>query len=379
MEELGTGPVDSCRYADFYQMLEDLNSRALTGNDALRQVLAFIYLPQYYPYKDAIVGVLSRDLKARVDASLINKVFPGCVPVFKVALAHSYKDFKDKVNFIQDTWLYSRKLDGQRLLLVVDGDSITCYTRKGEEFTTLDVLKDHLRSILPKGTKAVFDGELCIVDPNGLEHFSDIARVASRKAFTIPNPRYYVFDVLTLDEFYEGSSTAILSERLKRFEKLIGKSTSIITLLEQSIAFSDEQVIEYFKKLVAEGCEGLILRKDVGYKATRSSDMLKVKEFMDGEYIVQNAIMGKKRMITDGVEQERDVLSSVTILHKGYEVSVGSGFSDSQRQLYFNHPDLIIGRTITVQYFSETENLNGTVSLRFPIIKHIYDEQGRTA
>ena len=33
----------------------------------------------------------------------------------------------------------------------------------------------------------------------------------------------------------------------------------------------------------------------------------------------------------------------------------------------------IVGKTITVQYFEETKNQEGGVSLRFPTVKHIYE------
>ena len=32
-----------------------------------------------------------------------------------------------------------------------------------------------------------------------------------------------------------------------------------------------------------------------------------------------------------------------------------------------------IGKTITVQYFEETLNQDGCHSLRFPVVKHVYD------
>ncbi len=57
-------------------------------------------------------------------------------------------------------------------------------------------------------------------------------------------------------------------------------------------------------------------------------------------------------------------------------VGVGSGFDQEQRRLYFKNPELIIGKTITVQYFEETLNQDGCHSLRFPVIKYIY-ENGR--
>ena len=37
------------------------------------------------------------------------------------------------------------------------------------------------------------------------------------------------------------------------------------------------------------------------------------------------------------------------------------------------NPDEIMGKQITVQYFEETTNKNGTHSLRFPVIKAVYE------
>ena len=68
------------------------------------------------------------------------------------------------------------------------------------------------------------------------------------------------------------------------------------------------------------------------------------------------------------------MLSQVWIEHKGHKVKVGSGFSQEQRLQYVDGS--IVGKTITVQYFEETNNDKGGISLRFPTVKHIY-ENGR--
>ena len=62
--------------------------------------------------------------------------------------------------------------------------------------------------------------------------------------------------------------------------------------------------------------------------------------------------------------------------HKGYEVAVGSGWNQEQRIKYNANPTLIIGKEITVQYFEETKNQKGELSLRFPTVKHVF-ENGR--
>ena len=80
------------------------------------------------------------------------------------------------------------------------------------------------------------------------------------------------------------------------------------------------------------------------------------------------------RIIRDGREVVMPMLAQVYIMHKGYSVAVGSGFNQEQRIRYEANPEEIIGKTITVQYFEETHNQNGGLSLRFPTVKHIYKD-----
>ena len=76
-------------------------------------------------------------------------------------------------------------------------------------------------------------------------------------------------------------------------------------------------------------------------------------------------------VVRDGKEKQETMLAQVYIEHKGHIVKVGSGFSQEQRLKYMTAD--IIGKTITVQYFEETKNDKGGISLRFPTVKHIYD------
>jgi DNA ligase-1 len=88
--------------------------------------------------------------------------------------------------------------------------------------------------------------------------------------------------------------------------------------------------------------------------------------------------IGPFRVIVDGLEVTENMLRNVTIEHKGYEVSVGSGFSLEQRRFYRDHPEEILGKEITVKYFEETKNQDGTLSLRFPTVKAIYKDGRNT-
>jgi DNA ligase-1 len=60
------------------------------------------------------------------------------------------------------------------------------------------------------------------------------------------------------------------------------------------------------------------------------------------------------------------------IQHKNNIVRVGSGFTIEQRQEFYQNPKKILGKIITVQYFSESENQDGGISLRFPTFKILH-------
>jgi DNA ligase-1 len=102
--------------------------------------------------------------------------------------------------------------------------------------------------------------------------------------------------------------------------------------------------------------------------------MLKLKEWEDDEYTVKSIETGMMRMPDTG--EDKLVVTNVNIEHKGNTVSVGSGFSMQHRISYAENPDLIIGKTITVRYFSESKKEDGSLSLRFPSVKAVY-EQGK--
>ena len=364
---------EECGFIDLFELLDDLSNRTYTGHDAIAMVNGYAH--QYEDYRDLIYCILDKNLKTRTGADLINKAIPKCVPTFKVALANSYDKQKGKVNFDTQTWFASHKLDGVRCLAIVDENG-TCnfFSRQGKTFDTLDTLKNEIEGLNLRNI--VFDGEVCVVDENGAEDFQGIMKEIKRKDHTIENPKYKIFDYLMLEEFDTQVSKRSLSDRLGKFNMVyntFNEQLNCIDLLEQWKVESEEHFQELAELATKNNWEGLILRKDCEYKGKRSNDLLKVKKFFDEEYVVKSIETSTHRIIVDGLEVEEEMLSNVVIEHKGCDVGVGSGFDQSERRKYFKNPELIIGKTITVQYFEETLNQDGCHSLRFPVVKHVYD------
>jgi len=119
--------------------------------------------------------------------------------------------------------------------------------------------------------------------------------------------------------------------------------------------------------------EGFMLRKDIGYEGKRSKNLVKVKKFHDAEYIVVDYDNDNHEVVRDGRSETIKMLAQVWIEHKGHRVKVGSGWSQEQRLQYMDGS--IVGKTITVQYFEETYNDKGGISLRFPTVKVVHGDK----
>jgi DNA ligase-1 len=361
-------------YDDLFSLLDDLNERRVTGHSAIQSVNGFI--EKNKEFADVIYDVIDRNLKTRATTTLINSVMPGTVPTFDVALAEKFEGNEKKVNFDSGEWWASRKLDGVRCIAVIDenGD-IKFYSRAGNEFLTLDVLAEELKSLNLRSV--VLDGEVCIMKDGGLEDFQGIIKEIGRKEHTIQNPMYYVFDMLQTDEFNNQSGEIPLSTRLLQlgvFFSLHSDLKCVAPLVQIQVSSR-----EHFEEMVADatnlGYEGIMIRKDVGYEGKRSKNLLKVKKMHDAEYVVVDVENGIHRVIEAGREVEEEMLRAVMVEHKGNRVRVGSGFSIDQRRFYYQNPDEILGKTITVQYFEETTDQHGDHSLRFPVIKVVHGQK----
>ena len=356
-------------YNDFFSLLDDLDNRNITGHSAIQVINAFV--KANIEFEEIIWNIIDRNLKTRSTASMINKVAPGLIPTFDVALAKAFDEkTQKKVNW-NDGWQVSRKLDGCRCICIIDNNGEPkFFSRSGKEFLTLDNLKPELRAL--NLSNMVFDGEICMLDENGDEDFQNIIKEIKRKDHTIENPYYWMFDFLTLKEFQDKTSLTTFNERINNLYNIVEDGHQFIGVLEQLDC--DDEVFSRMMEMSKEGgWEGLMLRKNTTYKGKRSDEILKVKQMYDEEYIVVGVENDIQRVIVDGEEVSELMLKNIIIEHKGNPVQVGSGFNHEQRRHYFQNPNEIIGKQVTIQYFEETTNMNGTNSLRFPVIKAIYE------
>ncbi|KLT40401.1 hypothetical protein CC85DRAFT_287502 [Cutaneotrichosporon oleaginosum] len=350
--------------------------------------------------------------------------------IFKVALGQATQPPFDPV-FEDGKWYASRKLDGLRCITYLDfavprsGEpwlvDVRFLSRSGNEFASLENLKKDIWRNLPGfpglrdlvlfdnsspekngRRRLVLDGEVCVMRPltpeeaakvdhgtagrlwedDGLtEDFRATVSQVKRKYSAVQYPAYFLFDVLHWSTF--AGAPAVEDETFAQRQKLVQElgawlsryqqKRGLVRALRQEEIVSREQLNEMVERAAREGWEGLMLRKDTKYKASRSSSLLKYKQWQDAEYEVVDIETSTQRLAVDGKFGEYEALAAAIIEHEGHRVAVGSGWTALQR-LRFRRPENIVGSTITVEYFgvSEVPGREGK-SLRFPRVKAVYD------
>lgn len=370
-------------YPDLFEMLDKFRAREVTGHAAVALLRA--YIGNWSSFKDAILKVIDRDWKVGIGATQINKIFPDLIPRFDVALAKPFEDATQPPNFEEEIWYWSRKLDGVRVITIVDElGKASNWSREGNEFFIFDRVNSEIEKL---GLKSVvFDGEMCIVDEKGNEDFKKISSFVKRNRpeCQVDNARYLAFDYLTLDEFNARASERLFEDRLEALTNLLtanktnwaGISTSVV-LMAQTPVVGQEHADLLMDEAVKSKWEGSMFRKNAPYKGKRSFDILKVKKFIVEEFVVQSITTGifEKASKEAGTIVKEEVLANVQILYKGNTVDVGSGFKMAERRKYKENPEEIVGMTISVRYFEETQDKDGKLSLRFPTFKFNYGKK----
>ena len=346
---------------DLFEVLDKLMNREVTGHDAIKLVNGL--------EDESIYKIIDKNLDIRAGDKVINKAIPGLIPTFSVALA---KEYDGKCDWQNDNWYASRKLDGVRCLAVVNYEGeCTLYSRMGKELTTLNKVKEAIEATGIINT--VFDGEICLIDENGNEDFQGVMKQLRRKDHQIENPAYMIFDMLHKPNFDNQEGGPILSERLRALRGfLTGRfiKGDVLRYTDQFIITDGRHFDKWGQISTDNKWEGFMLRKDATYEGKRTKNLLKVKKFYDAEYKVIDFDIDDHEIVVNGRSETVQMLSQVWIEHKGHKVKVGSGWTQDQRLQYMDGS--IVGKIITVQYFEETKNDKGGISLRFPTVKHVH-------
>ena len=276
-------------------------------------------------------------MEGKTDAVIEGGIFP--------MLAHRFDNHEKKIlwpAYVQP------KLDGHRCIVVVKDGKATLWSRKRRRIPCLPHIEARFEELI--GGDAVFDGEL--YNHDYCDNFEDLTSFIRQQ--TEPKPGYEVVQY----HIYDGpdeSSFATRFSRLREFFLGVG-DCEVLKLVETIGVTSKEKMMVAYDRYIDQGYEGGIVRnmagafgkaKDTGsYAAKRSFNLQKVKEFIDAEFVVLD------------VKEGRGKLAGKAIFIMEYE---GRRFDGKMKgkldalKKYFEHPELAVGRAVTVQYFGLTK------------------------
>lgn len=352
-------------FKNFKEVTEYVQKNNTGSDEVVDKVAAFIKLMPYHTY-EFHEGIIRKDLKIGVTGNTVNKIYgKGFISQFKVQLAKSYEDEADKIQ--GQTFVLTEKLDGMRLLTFVNNGVIKCFSRSGKPVVGLVDIENEAKE-LPNG---VYDGELVIAnagkynDRDVLQETLKISRTDGEKRGVV----FHVFDYITLDEFEEGITEHGYDARRVFIEDNIVDKLVWIKTLPVLYRGTDHSVIpKLLKELEDSGKEGLMLNiADSKWQNKRTGDLLKIKSMNEFDERIIDFVEGEGKL--------QGTLGAVIVNYKDQNtLNIGSGFTESERDFFWANRDKLLGHVITVQYFRESINQKGQLSVSFPVFKRLRDE-----
>ena len=350
----------------FMDLLDLLNDRKLTGNKARGAVEgsigAFDELGQKWAER-----LLWRNLRCGVSATTINKVWPGSVVPFAVALAESLTTKGVNGDFtINDPIKYpvrvEAKLDGLRCVAVKHRGEVSMFTRSGTPIETLPRIKAALEAL--KADDFVLDGEAMA----GSWEDSASVMMSSKTKKDDSGMLYHVFDCVGFEDWQAQKSETHYSARLLDISMVVGDVQGTpFRYVKSTLAADETELRSFYAECLDEGYEGVML-KDMAapYRWKRSDAILKMKPVATEEGVITSWYEAK-----ESTKRAGQFGGFVVLTPNGVTTRVGGGYSDDLKSKIFSEgPDTYVGRIAELEH---QPPFTPDGKLRFPVFCRFRD------
>lgn len=323
-------------------------------------------------YERFLKEIVTKSLRLGIDAKTINKVYDyEFIPTFDVQLGTPI----DKVTLNGDEEIFiSQKLNGTRCVFY----NGKLWSRTGKEYTGCQHIIDDINALCDEyiANEVVFDGEL-VLKSCGLsdsEAFQKGTGIANSDNETKEELEYVIFDCISKQVFENKGISSKYGARRASLEGTVTNGINNLELKNIRVVpffyrgYNHENIWKYLDYAEANDMEGIIINLDTPYEFKRTKSLIKVKKFydIDLECIdIEPGVKGKYK----------NTLGNIVCRYKDSEVRVGSGFTEELRNYYWNNPDAIIGKIVSVKYKEATKNKNGTESLQFPVFLAVREDK----
>jgi DNA ligase-1 len=269
-------------------------------------------------------------------------------------LAKDYADYEDKLEFP----VYSQpKLDGLRCIVTREG----VFSRQWKPFATLQHIREAVQPLFDSYPDLLaFDGEMYSHELK--DKFEEIVSIVKQPKASPADiekckksVQYHVYDIIT-----KGNDPFM--RRRSDYNLLVRAANSpYITAVTTLCADDQKDLDKHYHSYMSEGYEGQMIRSwNSLYQHKRTKDLLKRKDFHEGEY----EIMGFK----EGKGSREGCIILRLGMPDGKEFdSVPVGGIEYQRRLWTRRED-ILGMQATVKYQNLSSDgiprFNNTIKIR---------------
>ena len=355
-------------------IVENLAGRKITGNKAV-EWLSDIHYCLDEDRKKLIELLIKRSIGAGVGDTMVLKTWPDLyfVPPY---MRCSLLDDKIRAKFDkQDKFAVQLKADGSFAYLLVDNfnKNYEVITRNGNHYPT-EFAKE-LSCNLPDGVYVGelevyerFDNNCVLLDRktgNGILNSilqGDLTKLDDNVVFMS------AWDVLSIEEFVEGYSDIPYTNR---FDDLcyFAEKGARIDVIETHFVESMEEAFKIYQDFLAQGKEGAVIKTLTHkWKDGTSKECVKLKIEFEAEYVITGLYEGEGKAagMLGGFHCESS--------DGRIKFSVGSGFTDEQRKLFWSNTSEwgLIGKVVTVKANDIVESKNSdSYSLFLPIFVEV--------
>ena len=335
-----TSPSD-----ELVELLDKIQSGQVSGSQAKRQ-LKTVLASHTMGLQRFLVGMINKEPRLGISIGGIQAADPGLVPVFQLPLAPAKEIEWHKVIY---PCLVSPKIDGLRCVY----ENGVLRSRGGNEFQGLTWLQKAVQVFQDKEPRLIrLDGEITAQG----QHFDEIS--GKLRSFQETHDAHYnIFDmVVDFDEPLEARIRR-LHELTVAVQQEAGQQPDGWTYVPNYLCKGRDDVTRVYMENLNDGYEGVMVKdaKSV-YFTGRKADWQKLKPSHTIDLTVTGVNYGSAESTIAGQ------VAALVCKGAGFEVTVGSGLSDSQRRTWSESPDLIVGKTIEVKFMERSSQ----GSLRHP-------------
>ena len=234
-------------------------------------------------------------------------------------------------------YIVQPKYDGIRCRAVPIENGYLLLSSEENVIYSVPHINEELPEVLPP---AEYDGELYCHGAS----FEQITSITSRTVNIHPDYKeikFHIFDIVTENTSQHSRLGTLVGYKYKF------KESKYLELSPFWMADSLDEIMKVYDRLIELGYEGIIVRHcGAPYERKRSLWVMKFKPKKEDNYEITGY---SEEVNVSGVP--KGSLGSLTLASgDGNYFSVGTGFTEDQRQNFWRSRDELIGKTAKVQY-----------------------------